>query len=658
MPISKMKRLAAIVGRDEADELARRLVWLSCVDLDVSASPPDDVGEGALRRVDTTERRREIEARLGEADEAIDLLSSHSTVKKKLFAPKPELGRGGEPPERVEAARSVTERACAIRNRLDELRVLHAALVGQTEAVVPWREYPLPLSYGGTETTELILGSVPSGNAGGLSGIEDELLAKIIYENESDGVRYVAVLAHRCDAAKTLRYLSSLGFVRSPASSLDGTAESQLAAKKEALLAVEDEETKLSAEADELAAELSSVEMYSDAERTNLTYTDAVSRMSATDRTRYLTGWVPAAAEDEVTAALEAVGCAYELSDPAEDDDVPVKLENNKFAESFEPVVEMYALPKYGTYDPTFVMSIFYMILFGLMFADFGYGLVVSGVCVAGLRLLKPRGTMEKFLRMFAICGISSMFFGVLLGGYFGDLPSKVASGFFGAEEFSLAIWFDPINDPMTFLIVSIAVGAIHLVGALSVKFYILCKTKTVLDALFDAGSWILVFLGAGAAVVGFVAVPTLKTVGIVLVVIGYATLILTQGRAEKNIVMRIGKGIMSLYDTISYVSDLLSYSRVLSLGLASAVIGSVFNLLGTLAGFNFFGIILFVIAVLVGHTLNIAINLLGTFVHTSRLQYIEFFGKFYESGGRAFVPLEPKPKYYVYKQKEKIKTA
>lgn len=653
MPITKMKRLSAIVSADVSDELAKRLVWLSCVDLDVSPEPPGV----ELREIDTAERRRQIEGRITVASEAIDLLSSHSTVRKKIFSPKPELERGDDP-GKTEEARAVTDRASAVRTRIEELRAERARTVGEVESILPWREYDLPLSLDGTETTTVMIGSLPSGNAGELSRLPEEYDADIIFENDADGSRYIAVIAHNSCFFAVARFLSSIGFVKSPASSFDGAADALLAAGRTSLVAIDEESDKLSAEADELSASLPLAEYYSDAERTNLTYTEAVSRMTATERTRYLTGWVPADAEEEVASVLEALGCAYELSDPTGEDDVPVKLENNKFAESFEPVVEMYSLPKYGTYDPTFVMGIFYMILFGLMFADFGYGLVVSAACVLGLRLMKPRGTMAKFLRMFAFCGLSSMFFGVLLGGYFGDLPSKVASNFMGGEEFSLAIWFDPINDPMTFLVVSIAVGAVHLVGALAVKFYILCKTKTVFDAIFDAGSWILVFLGGGFAAIGIAAVPPLTTVGIVLVVIGYAILIATQGRAEKSIVMKIGKGLMSLYDTISYVSDLLSYSRVLSLGLASAVIGSVFNLLGTIAGFNFFGIIIFVVAVLFGHTLNIAINLLGTFVHTSRLQYIEFFGKFYESGGRAFVPLEPRPKYYVYKQKEKIKTA
>ena len=298
-------------------------------------------------------------------------------------------------------------------------------------------------------------------------------------------------------------------------------------------------------------------------------------------------------------------------------------------------------------------MSIFYLIIFALMFADVGYGLILLVGCLLGLKLMKPRGSLKKFLQMFAYCGVACMITGVLFGGYFGDLPTKMAVNMFGAaEEADLSLWFNPINDPMTFLVVSLAIGAVHLVGALAVKFYILWRSGKPLDAIFDAGSWILVFLGAGVAIVGIVLGNVMSTVGLVLVILGYGTLICTQGRAEKNPVMKVLKGLMALYDTISYVSDLLSYSRILSLGLASAVIASVFNLIGTMGGLSFGGIVIFVVAVLVGHLLNIAINVLGSFVHTSRLQYIEFFGKFYEDGGRAFVPLEPMAKYHVYKEK------
>ncbi len=653
-----MKRLTAISSRDSCDELCRRLVWLSCVDVDVMS--PEDVESLSLSGADVTAARRRIEGRIAAATTAIDVLSPHSKVKKKLFSPKPELERGDPEPEREQKASDFADDACRLGEKIAKTKSDIAKLTADADAIEPWRDYDLTLSFAGTRYTDVTIGSLPSGSAGesDLERFTDETGGAIIYKNEVNGVVYVSVLTHKDDTAAALRWLTSAGFVKSPASQYDKTAADvldEITVKIEQLTVTKDG---LSAEADTLAEAIPEIEMYHDAERTRMQYAEARSRMPETESTVYVAGWVPAASVGEVEEMLNELGCAYEFDDPdPETEDVPVKLKNNKFAESFEPVVELYALPKYGTYDPTFVMSIFYMILFGFMFADFGYGLVVSLACILGLKLMKPRGTLNKFLRMFAICGISSMVCGILLGGYFGDLPGKMATGFFGvAEEPDLAVWFNPINDPMTFLVVSIALGAVHLIGALSVKFYILCKTKTVWDAIFDAGSWILVFLGGILMAVGMGAgVGALTVPGIVVLALGYAILIATQGRAEKSIVMKIGKGLMSLYDTISYVSDLLSYSRVLSLGLASAVIGSVFNLLGTLAGPSFFGLIIFVIAILIGHTLNIAINLLGTFVHTSRLQYIEFFGKFYESGGRAFVPLEPDPKFYVYKQKANI---
>ena len=195
------------------------------------------------------------------------------------------------------------------------------------------------------------------------------------------------------------------------------------------------------------------------------------------------------------------------------------------------------------------------------------------------------------------------------------------------------------MNDPMTFLVVSIAIGAVHLFAGLAVQFYVLWKSGDKVSAVCDAGSWMLIFLGAGIAFLQLY-------VGLAVVGIGVLMLICTQGRHEKNPIMKVLKGFMGLYGIVNYVSDLLSYSRILSLGLASAVIASVFNIIGTMAGPSVIGVLLLIVVGTVGHAMNLAINLLGSFVHTSRLQYIEFFGKFYEDGGRPFVPLTPRSKY------------
>ncbi len=297
----------------------------------------------------------------------------------------------------------------------------------------------------------------------------------------------------------------------------------------------------------------------------------------------------------------------------------------------------------------TYSRSIFYIIIFGLMFSDVGYGLLVAGLCLFAVTKLPIRGAIRKFCNMFVYCGISSAVMGALFGGWFGDIPVVFMQNFLGvsAEQTSGSFFngflFSMTNDPITYLIVSLGVGAVHLVCAMLIKFYILAKDGKWFDAMFDIGSWLVLFTGIGL----YLVIPS---VGMWVAVAGVAMLVLTQGRHEKNIVMKLLKGIMSLYDLISYASDLLSYSRILALGLAGSVIGGVINIICTMGGATPVGIIVFIMVFPLGHLLNIAINILGTFVHDARLQYIEFFGKFYEDGGKPFEPLQPESKYVILK--------
>ncbi len=660
MAVCEMKHLFAVGSCDVCDELAKKLVWLSCVDVDVSPEGLDEDGDDlgdAVTQTDVTLETESARSRLDEAAKAINLLSGRATAAKRgLLSPKPELDRGDADPKRLENAKALIKRACRISDRIDEIASDRALINGEMSTYAPWVSYDLSLDFVKTSRCDILLGSLPSGTQIDevRRTVEGNYLSSVIFSEESEGTVYIALAVHKSETSELMRLLSSLGFVKSPAFGVKGRAAAIHKRMTEALASLDAERERLLKEADELAPMIGEAQFYYDSCQTELSVISAKKRMAKTAHTAIVSGWVPVGALDEVTGELERLDCAYELRNPTEEDDVPVLLKNNKFAESFEPVVALYSLPKYGSFDPTFVMSFFYILIFGLMFADVGYGALLSIGCVVGLRLMKPRGSLKKFLQMFAICGVSCVVMGILLGGYFGDLPSKIAYYWFGVDpEPDLSIWFNPVNDPMTFLVVSIAVGAIHLVAGLCVKFYVLLKTKGILDAIFDAGGWILVFLGAAVAILGYVLDNALFTAGIVVVVIGYLIMICTGGRAEKNPVMKVLKGFMSLYDTISYISDLLSYSRILSLGLASAVIASVFNILGTMGGLSFGGICVFVVAILIGHLLNMAINLLGTFVHTSRLQYIEFFGKFYEDGGRVFAPVSPDSKYYVYKEKQ-----
>jgi V/A-type H+-transporting ATPase subunit I len=173
----------------------------------------------------------------------------------------------------------------------------------------------------------------------------------------------------------------------------------------------------------------------------------------------------------------------------------------------------------------------------------------------------------------------------------------------------------------------------------MAVNFYVLCKDGKVWDAIFDIGAYWVLFAGIGILFVN-------STVGVYVALAGAAAILLTHGRKEKGIIKKLGGGFLGLYDLINYASDLLSYSRILALGLSAAIVGQVVNILGTMGGPTVLGFIMLVVVFIVGHLLNLAINVLGTFVHTSRLQYIEFFGKFYEDGGVPFEPAVPSEKY------------
>ena len=235
------------------------------------------------------------------------------------------------------------------------------------------------------------------------------------------------------------------------------------------------------------------------------------------------------------------------------------------------------------------------------------------------------------------------MIMGVIFGSYFGDFMSY----FLGDR---LILTFDMLegNGPIYFLLVSLGMGAVHLIAGMAVQFVKLCKQGKALDAIFDIGSWWLIFAGLGIAFGLGMVTEAAKLPGYICLGLGLFLLVGFAGRAEHNIILRLGKGLLGIYNGVSYVSDLLSYSRIMALGLAAAVIAKVINQIGFMLGGNGspFGFVAMILVFVIGHIMNMAINLLGTFVHTARLQYIEFFGKFYEDGGVPFRAAAPSEKY------------
>ncbi len=354
---------------------------------------------------------------------------------------------------------------------------------------------------------------------------------------------------------------------------------------------------------------------------------------------------------------------AVEIGDSYEKDEPPVLLHNNPFSAPVESVLETYSMPGKFEIDPTFIMSLFYYFLFGMMLSDAGYGLLmIVGCAFLILRFPNMAPGTKKALKMFFWCGISTFVWGLLFGGFFGDAVQVISRTFFDHEVRIPPLWFEPIKDPMRMLIFSFAVGILHIFVGLGIKFYQMVKQGDIKGAVYDVVFWYML-VGGGIvflistqmfvemAGLSFKLPSAVGSVAAVCAGIGAVGIILFGGRASRNPAKRVAKGLYELYGVTSYLSDILSYSRLLALGLATGVIAQVFNQMGSMFGGGVIGAICFTLVFIVGHALNMAINLLGAYVHTNRLQFVEFFGKFYEGGGRKFKPFTANTKYYKFKE-------
>ena len=382
----------------------------------------------------------------------------------------------------------------------------------------------------------------------------------------------------------------------------------------------------------------------------------AAENTGVTESTVYICGYVPKKYADEIKFEIERQFVSYmDLSEPDyENGDVPVLIENGSFASGVESITNMYSPPSNKDVDPNPVMSFFYYAFFGLMLSDAGYGLLMVIAMLFAKYVLKVRGSMKKTVDMYFYCGISTVFWGTLFGGWFGDLIPTIMKNFMGIENPpSLALWLEPMNDTMDLLMYSMLFGVVHLFAGLAVRFFMLIKEKNYLGAIFDVIPVVIFVVGfaiSGAAFI-FTVPDKIKPYGTILLAVGAGLIVLTAGRSGKNIIGKLGGGLYALYNTASgYLGDILSYSRLLALCLVTGVIANVVNLLAAMPG----NILLFIIIFLVGHTINIAINLIGTYVHTNRLQYVEFFSKFYEGSGRTFTPFKINSKFFTIRKDEK----
>ncbi|MDR2665714.1 MAG: V-type ATP synthase subunit I [Oscillospiraceae bacterium] len=638
MAIVKMKKLRLIVMRSQRDALMRDLNLLGCVEV---TQPDGSRGEEELPGMPVREEDAGAESRRAQGAalrRAIDVLNRYAPEKTPMFASMREMSAddffAGRDEERLFALAAEIDEADSRLRRLDAEEI---RLLGYIESLSPWESHKLPLDCEGTKTTGLLLGAVPVSTD--LEALDAAMadaapLCEVFRVSSGREQHCLCAMFARDSRQEVADVLRSRGFVAASHKGVNATAAQAISKTREEL-------EQLSAEREELRAKIigASVDRQAllymlDLTQARQAEAEASEKLIATERTATLTGWIPAASEGALRDMLSQYVCALELRDPEDDEmaDVPVRLHNNPVTRPLSMVTEMYSLPAYNGVDPNPLMAPFFVLFYGFMMADMGYGLVMVLAALI-VKRKKPRGGMRNFFDLLLLCGISTFVIGALTGGFFGDAPAQVA-GIFGAT-FTLPYTplFDPVKDTTVVLITALAFGGVQIFTGMLISFIKTTKDGHFWDALMDQGSWWLVFGGIALGALG---------VTWYVMIAGFVAVVLTQGRSKPTIIGKLTSGLGKLYDITGYFGDILSYSRLMALMLAGGVIAQVFNTIGALTG----NIVTFLIIFIIGHALNMGLNLLGCYVHDLRLQCLEFFGKFYEDGGKPFKPLSINGKY------------
>ena len=669
MSVLPMKHMTICAKRQDRKSILEYLQRLEAVE--IISNDIDDT-DAVFSRMDVSASSQLFTKNAAQADKALEILAAAAPEKGSLLS-----AFAGRTPITVSEYEANAKKRDTLMKivtdilRLDKEQTEAKAdvprITTQIEALTPWSTLEYPLSFAGTKKTAAFIGTFPE-------KITESEIAELLAKNApdveaidiniitaEDNFTSVFISCLKSDKNAIDDALRRMNFQRPPVSDLVPAAQIE-AYEKERTAALE----KIDSTRERIASyadKRDDIKFISDYFSMRAAKYEVLGTLEQSKRIFVVEGYVPAKdAEALENALMSRYELAIEMSDPDPSEDVPVLLKNGPFAGPMEGVIESYSMPGKGELDPTTPVACFYYILFGMMLSDFAYGAVMS---IATFVLIKKMKNMEQSMRktltMFFYCGIGTMLSGVLFGSYFGDAPTVIAKTFFG-KDLAIPKVIDPLSQPMKMLVLCFAIGIIHLFAGLIINFYTAMKTKRYVDAISDSILWLLLVGGlilfglTTDMVTGMFGLdkisPAAGNVGKVMAVIGAIGIILMDGRESKNWFKRTLKGLYGLYGVTSYLSDLLSYSRLLALGLATSVISSVFNQMGSMvAGTPVIGVIFFILIFLVGHVLNLAINALGAYVHANRLQYVEFFSKFYSGGGRKFTPFSINTKYIKFKE-------
>ncbi len=643
MSIVKMKRIRLIALAQDRDALLSSLLHVGCVEI----SEPEEIPQGSdgtpLLHRDTA-GVAQAKAQLTALQHALEVLRKYAPQKKGMFAPRGTIGEKELLDEKAMAA--ALSKAEAINEHakvIGQLNTRQARLHTEQLALQPWSAYDLPLEDQGTKNVSILLGTVPNAvdfdaMAGAVMESADTAWLKLLSTDREQ--QYMEVLVHRSQEQTALEVLRTYGFSFSQLKELTGTVAENIRRLDQELSQAEQQRQQEQDAIRALGADSGEVEVCVDRVQQVLSREDAKERLLSGGAIFCLDGWAPVPEVPALEKALKAFDCAYELTDPTPEEypKVPVKLKNSVFSRCLNVVTEMYSLPAYDGTDPNPLMAPFFILFFGIMMADMAYGLLMIFGALFVLKKAKPREGTRNFMELVFWCGVSTTIIGAMTGGFLGDFIPQIIKIVNPESTFTMPALFTPLDDTVAIMMGSLVLGAIQVFTGMAVSVVNKIRSGDFIDALFDEITWWIILAGVALAIFGIgtvAGVPVPLTVGGLMLVFG--------GTRKAKGFGKVASLVGLVYNGVTgFFSDILSYVRLMALMLSGSVIASVFNTLGATFG----NVILFVIVALIGNALNLALNLLGCYVHDLRLQCLEFFNRFYKEGGKPYKPLAIQTKY------------
>ena len=645
MAILKMKKLRLMAVRSKKDELLRELIRHGCVEF---SELEGEIQGSQLENLVSRESSdtATLKSQYTSLNHAIALLNTYAPKKEKMLSAKPELedvvflddtGLTG--------ALRIAETIEGYDSRIKRISAEESRQRSIIESLQPWLDLDLPLNTEGTERCGVLMGTI-SGKIpldqvqAAIEAVDEE--SELFQINEDKRDRYVLLVAMREKIPAMQECLRGFAFSASNMSGMNGTAKECMLQARQQLNELAKEKAGCVENIVAEAVRRDELKLAADRVSTKIALAEADEKLYGTESTVVMEGWIPEEREEELIKVFEDFGCAWETLTPEESEypEVPVKLKNNKLTNALNMVTDMYSLPAYGSLDPNPLMAPFFILFYGLMMADMGYGLLMIIAALVAMKKIKPRRGTLSFCQLLLYGGISTFVMGAVTGSFFGNALEQIGIILDLGEGWGvLPALFNPMTDSMMVLIGAMVLGLIHLNTGMVINFVKKVKRGQLADGIWEEGALWVTFIGAGLLALGLgniAGVPVVLVIGLLMVFYGGS-------RSAKGI-GKVLSVFTTLYNTATgWFGDILSYSRIMALMLAGSVIATVFNTIGAIAN----NIVFFAVIFIIGHSLNFALNLLGCYVHDLRLQCLEYFGKFYEDGGRPFNPLEVKTKYY-----------